>query len=70
MLCIGLVAGRQYLREQGQDGDARMAADDGDVHVLHVQAGLLGVKGPGTHLANGKTANQITSDPPLSHQTL
>ena len=38
-----------YLGEQGQDGDARMAADDGHIDARDIEALLLGVEGLGAH---------------------
>ena len=39
-----------HLGEQGQDGDASVATDNGHVHGANVQASALGVEGLGTDL--------------------
>ena len=50
-----------HLGEEGQDGDAGVAAHHGHIHLADVQAGLLGVEGLGADLqirVDGKS-NQL-----------
>ena len=51
--------GSTDLGEEGEDGDASMASDDGDIDVLHVQAGLLGVEGLGAHHVEGGHSEEL-----------
>ena len=39
-----------YLGEERQNGDASMAANNGDIHVLDIEAGLLSIEGLGADL--------------------
>mmetsp|Transcript_6101 Transcript_6101/g.15519 ORF Transcript_6101/g.15519 Transcript_6101/m.15519 type:complete len:222 (-) Transcript_6101:423-1088(-) len=51
--------GRGGLGEEGEDGDARVAAHHWNVHGVHVEALLLGVKGLGAHDVQGRHAEEF-----------